>query len=211
MNYPPHDHTMQDSGFFPAVLLIALCFCLLCGCLHSGEDSRDWNTKGETYHSLGRYEEAIAAFDHAVALDPENGEAWRNRGLSLSQLNRSAEAEESFSSALEINPSDSEAYYFRALSLDAAGNITGALESTDRAVTIMPKSHDEPQGARGNDLDDMTFCRMKTRGPDLPVRIRKGIPADKYREPLYWIWERNTLCHLHKNSVRSVASRSVPA
>lgn len=134
---------MQDSGFFPAVLLIALLFFLSCGCLDNLDESREWNTKGEAYHDLGRYEEAVSAFDHAVALDPENGEAWRNRGLSLSQLNRSAEAEESYARAFAINADDSEAWYFRALTLSAGGNISGALESTDRAVMIVPKSHDE--------------------------------------------------------------------
>jgi tetratricopeptide (TPR) repeat protein len=143
MNSPLHDPTMQYSGFFPAVLVIALFFLLSSGCLDNWDESRAWNTKGEAYHDLGRYEEAVSAFDHAITLDPENGEAWRNRGLSLSQLNRSAEAEESYSRALEINADDSEAWYFRALSLSAAGDITGALESTDRAVTIVPKSHDE--------------------------------------------------------------------
>lgn len=143
MNSSLHDHIMHHAGYSPAVVLICLFFLLSCGCLNNLESSRDWNTKGESYHELGRYEEAVAAFDHATALDPENGEAWRNRGLSLSQLNRSAEAEESYSRAFSIHADDSEAWYFRALTLSAVGNISGALESTDRAVTIVPKSHNE--------------------------------------------------------------------
>jgi len=134
---------MHHAGYFSAVLLISLLFFLSCGCLHSGDESRDWNSKGETYHSLGRYEEAVGAFDKAVAINPENGEAWRNRGLSLSQLNRSSEAEESFSRALAIDPADSEAWYFRALSLEDEGNLTCALESADRAVTMTPENRDE--------------------------------------------------------------------
>lgn len=143
MNSTLHNYTMHHAGYSPAVVLICLFFLLSCGCLNSEEDSNSWNAKGETYHSLGRYEEAVAAFDHAVALDPENGEAWRNRGLSLSRLNRSAEAEESYMKALEINADDTEAYYYRALSLDAAGNFTYALENTDKAIIIVPKSRDD--------------------------------------------------------------------
>ncbi len=93
MNSTLHDHTVHHAGYSPAALLIALLFFLSCGCLDNLDESRAWNAKGEAYHDLGRYEEAVAAFDHAVALDPKNGVAWRNRGLSLSQLNRSAEAE----------------------------------------------------------------------------------------------------------------------
>ena len=119
-------------------LMVLFFLCSVPGCISTAHDAKGWNTAGETDHAIGRYGEAVAAFDRAIALDPGYGEAWRNRGLSLSQLHRYDEAEVSYQRALEIDPQDIEAYYERALSRKASGNITGALESVDMAVAIVP-------------------------------------------------------------------------
>lgn len=137
------DPCMQGSGFVNTTILLLIVVSLTGGCLTAGEEARDWNAKGESYHHIGRYEEAVSAFDKAIAIDPWNGEAWRNRGLALSQLNRSDDAEASYARALEIHPDDIEALYFQALSRNATGNTTGALESTDHAVTIVPKNRED--------------------------------------------------------------------
>ncbi len=121
-------------------LLILTLFIAASGCLTTAEE---WNRQGETHHAMGRYEEAVAAYDQAVATDPENGEAWRNRGLSLSMLGRVNESEASFDRARAINPDDSEAYYYQALARNAAGNRQGAFESLDRAVAIPPEDRDQ--------------------------------------------------------------------
>ena len=41
---------------------------------------------------LGRQEEALASFDHALALQPEDANAWNNRGNVLRELGRGEEA-----------------------------------------------------------------------------------------------------------------------
>ena len=115
----------------------------LSGCLNPAGDAGEWNARGETDHVTGRYGEAVAAYDHAIAIDPSYAEAWRNRGLSLTLLNRTAESEDSFSRALAINSQDMETLYYQALSRSYEGNITGALESLDNAVGIHPKNRDD--------------------------------------------------------------------
>jgi Flp pilus assembly protein TadD len=37
-----------------------------------------WNDLGRTLRSLGRFEEAVAAFRQSLAVNPEFGEAYRN-------------------------------------------------------------------------------------------------------------------------------------
>ena len=125
--------------FLQSLLILSL-FIAASGCLTTAEE---WNRQGETHHAMGRYEEAVAAYDQAVATDPENGEAWRNRGLSLSMLGRINESEASFYRALSVDPDDSEAYYYQALARNAAGNRQGAFESLDRAVAIQPGDRDQ--------------------------------------------------------------------
>jgi tetratricopeptide (TPR) repeat protein len=92
---------------------------------------------------MGRYEEAVAAYDQAVSLDPSFGKAWRNRGLSLALLNRTTEAEVSFQKALLIDPNDMEALYYQSLSRSYAGNPAGALESLDKTIAVRPKNRDD--------------------------------------------------------------------
>ena len=125
----------------------ALCFLILsltAGCiLPQTDNAREWTMTGESHHAVGKYEEAVAAYDHAIALDPSEVKAWKGRGLALSMLNRTEEAEISFGKALSLDPSDIETLYFQALSRSRAGNRTGAMESLDQAVTIHPENRDE--------------------------------------------------------------------
>jgi len=126
------------------IVLLALVIPIItAGCINPAEDAREWNSKGETDHVMGRYEEAVAAYDQAVSLDPRFGKAWRNRGLSLSLLNRTTEAEESFQKALTIDPNDMEALYYQSLSRSYAGNTNGALESLDKVIAESPKNRDD--------------------------------------------------------------------
>ena len=61
-------------------------------------------TKGVALRDLGRHEEAIAAFDKAIEIDPQCAKAWNNKGIALDKLAKHEEAKEAFEKALEINP-----------------------------------------------------------------------------------------------------------
>lgn len=124
----------------PLILLVCALLILFAGCLTQAEE---WNRKGETHHTMGRYEEAVIAFDKAVALDPGYTEAWRNRGLSLALLGNVNASEESFSRALSLDPDNAGTYYYQALSRNVTGDRQGALESLDRAVSFPPGSGSE--------------------------------------------------------------------
>jgi tetratricopeptide (TPR) repeat protein len=114
---------------------------LLCaGCL---ETAADWDQAGVTHHTMGRYEEAVAAFDKALSLDPQYAVAWRDRGLSLALLARANESEESFARAIALSPGDASVHYYQALARNATGNREGALQSLEKAVSIQPRSRDE--------------------------------------------------------------------
>src|SRR3712207_7730249 len=42
-----------------------------------------WHNKGTALGRLGRYEDALAAFDRALALRPDDPNTWHNKGLAL--------------------------------------------------------------------------------------------------------------------------------
>jgi superkiller protein 3 len=122
------------------LLNLLICLIFSAGCITTAEE---WNQRGETHHAIGRYEEAVAAFDQAIATDPDQSEAWKNRGLSLGRLGRGDESEESFARAISFNPTDNEVYYYQALTRNATGNRPGALESLDKAIAISPQNRDQ--------------------------------------------------------------------
>jgi Flp pilus assembly protein TadD len=63
-----------------------------------------WNQKGRSLSGLGRYEEAVKAFDMAVSLYPEHEFALNSKGEALEKLGLNNEAAIAYQKALEINP-----------------------------------------------------------------------------------------------------------
>ena len=62
--------------------------------------------KGLDFAELGQYTEALACFDQAVALNPDDASAWNNRGIILGELGRYSEALACFDKAVALNPDD---------------------------------------------------------------------------------------------------------
>ena len=48
---------------------------------------------------LGKFDEAIKAYDKAIEIDPQHSNAWYNKGLALTKLNRQNEAIKAFEKA----------------------------------------------------------------------------------------------------------------
>jgi len=61
-----------------------------------------WNNKGVALSRLGKFHEAIEAYDQALKIDPEYFSAWNNKGVVLSRLGKYHEAIDAFDRALRI-------------------------------------------------------------------------------------------------------------
>ena len=94
--------------------------------------------EGLNFIELGRWTDAVASFDMAIAINPDYYEAWLNRGRSLEFLKRYAEALDSCDKAIAINPNEADAWSFRAWVLSNLGKHEEAISSYDRAVAINP-------------------------------------------------------------------------
>lgn len=79
------------------------------------------NQKGETYFQSGDKSRAMAAFKHAIEIQPDNVTAINNLGVILWQNGENTKAVEYFNRALEIDPANE----------DANLNIAAALQSND--------------------------------------------------------------------------------
>lgn len=128
---------MKQLSLLLLFFFLALIFA---GCT---SDVKGWYQQGESHLMKDRYEEAVAAYDQAIALDQGYAEAWSRRGLTLALLGKANESEDSFSQAISLAPEDAEIYYNQAHARNQTGNRAGALASLDRAVSIQPRSRDE--------------------------------------------------------------------
>lgn len=93
---------------------------------------------GVDLDNAGRYSEAIAALDQALAIDPTISEAWYNRGTILGKTGRPAEAINSFDRAIALNPNDSMTWSNRGTALGNLGRYSEAVSSYDRALALNP-------------------------------------------------------------------------
>jgi tetratricopeptide (TPR) repeat protein len=98
-----------------------------------------WVQAGMAYDQAGRFAEALAAFDRALALNPNHVFAWDQRGLELSELGRYQEALAAHDRALALDPNYANAWYNprSLMSLPDRAEDENALEcQRDRRVEI---------------------------------------------------------------------------
>jgi tetratricopeptide (TPR) repeat protein len=91
-----------------------------------------------TLHALRRFDEALASYDRALALRPDNAEVHVNAGVTFFQLKRFAEALASCDRALALQPDYPEAHSSRGNALTMLGRFDEALANYDRALVLRP-------------------------------------------------------------------------
>jgi tetratricopeptide (TPR) repeat protein len=96
-----------------------------------------WKLGNELY-DLGRYEEAIAAYDQALAIKPDQHKALNNKGSALSYLGRYEEAIAAYDQALAIKPDQDEALNNKGSALSRLGRYEEAITAYDQALAIKP-------------------------------------------------------------------------
>jgi tetratricopeptide (TPR) repeat protein len=93
-----------------------------------------WRLRGVTLFNLERYEEALASFDQAIAINPDQ-QVWVLRGRILGNLERYEEALDSFDKAIAIS-SDRQVLILRGRILGNLERYEEALDSFDKAIAI---------------------------------------------------------------------------
>ena len=104
----------------------------------SPKTKEQWLEDGNDHCTAGRYETALAAFNVAIQLDPDYGDAYVNKGVALHGLRRYHEAVDTYQCGLQLSPDDASAYQNLGLSLSALKRHEEALEAYDRAIQLHP-------------------------------------------------------------------------
>lgn len=93
---------------------------------------------GAALQQLGRYEEALTAFDKVIELTPGDADMWRQRGDILVQLHRHDQALLSYRQTLKLEPDDADALYKSGALLSQFGHYGEAIVHLDRSDELLP-------------------------------------------------------------------------
>ena len=98
-----------------------------------------WVNKGKSMANMGRFEDAIACFDQASAINSSYVEPLFLKGIALSQgLKRDDEAIAVFDQALQLDPSNFDAWLGKGMALANKGDYYGSLACLKTASRIDP-------------------------------------------------------------------------
>ncbi len=119
----------------------------------SASDPELWNGYGVALARLGRYEEAIKAYDRGLAIPPGGRFVdrvqprvrpqdyyilWFNRGTALGDLERYDQALENLERSIRLNPSYGLAHFYKGLYLFRQGKLDRAQDAYIRATAFSP-------------------------------------------------------------------------
>jgi predicted O-linked N-acetylglucosamine transferase (SPINDLY family) len=133
------------------------------------------NNRGTVLQSLGRHEEALAAYDRALAVTPDYAEALNNRGSVLQDLKRPAEALASYDQALRRAPNFAQAFNNRGSALLELKRFGDALSCFDRALALRPRDV-EVINNRGNALQGLARYDEAVAAYDQALALKPDYP-----------------------------------
>jgi len=126
--------------------------------------------QGLLFDTAGRYEEAIAAYDRALAIKPDKDKAFNNKGTALRNLGRYEEAIAAYDQALAIKPDKHEAFYNKGFALGDLGRYEEAIAAYDHALAIKPD--DEAFQGKGVALGYLGRCEEAIAAFDQALAIK---------------------------------------
>jgi tetratricopeptide (TPR) repeat protein len=103
------------------------------------EEAAIWSNRGNVRLSQNQPQAALADYDRAIALAPNQPDAYLNRGAALEGLGRWQAAIADYSQVLEINPTDAAAYNNRGNAKAGLGEWEEALADYQKAVELDPQ------------------------------------------------------------------------
>ena len=116
-------------------LLAVLPLSLLVAC---SDPASDYIDQGYIHLRAEQYDEAIANYDIALGLDPENAEVHVNRGAAYASQGKYGLAIADYSFAVELDPENSIAYYNRGRAYAQQGDYVSAINDLNVSIVLSP-------------------------------------------------------------------------
>jgi protein-L-isoaspartate(D-aspartate) O-methyltransferase len=102
------------------------------------ETAQQWLDEGRTFYRLQKFEEALAAFEQAIRLDPNYIEAHQEKGMTLHNLKRYEEALEALEQVIRLDPNRVHPYLTKGNALNALKRYKEALTTFEQAIHLDP-------------------------------------------------------------------------
>ncbi|MEM9246433.1 MAG: tetratricopeptide repeat protein [Cyanobacteria bacterium P01_F01_bin.153] len=142
-------------------------------------DPQLWYARGNALDELGRYDEAIAAYDRALEADPKFYAAWVNRGYCLDRLGRYRGAITAFDQALRLKPDYDGLWYNRGTVLGKIQRYGAAVESFNRALKLKP-NFPAAWNNRGTALTKLNHYDEAIASFDRAISLAEDTPGPWY-------------------------------
>jgi len=104
---------------------------------------------------LGRFDEAVAAYEEASRLEPTDKRPHYSRGIALTRLGRFDEAVAAYEEASRLDPTDMRPHFHRGNALFALGHFAEAVAAYEEASRLDP-SDMRPHNNRGNAMFELS-------------------------------------------------------
>jgi putative PEP-CTERM system TPR-repeat lipoprotein len=116
------------------------------------DNARLWNLKGALAAAAGDAQSALAAYEKALAVNPNHAETRIARVSLLLDLGRKAEVEKDLAHLKQHNPNDPRAGYLRAVFLADRGDHAGARAALQETVRVLDATQRDALRRRGPEL-----------------------------------------------------------
>ena len=105
------------------------------------QTERAWTliTRGNLHRRVKKFDAALADFNQAEKLDPDNPRVHRYRALAYLDSKKNAEAEAELTKALKLEPRNSWSWYTRARAREKQRKYDDALKDYDKALELRPR------------------------------------------------------------------------
>lgn len=93
-------------------------------------------TRGNNYLDKEDFNNAIASYDKAIELDPQDVYSYNNRGLSYLNLGNFNRAIADCNEAIELDPNFDKPYYIRAYAYEGLGQTNDAIQDFEKVLEL---------------------------------------------------------------------------
>lgn len=95
--------------------------------------AEDYVNQGDAFFFESRYEDALAYYDKALKIKPEDADIWFLRAYVLQKMNRYEEAIADYDKTIEIHPDEMDNWYYKACCYALLGNAQVAVATLEQA------------------------------------------------------------------------------